>query len=110
LSKRNTLRHPRSIILDSTDELQIKKAMDGEADRAKDLEFILSQPRGRRWVYDLLHDWCHVGRLSHVPNDTHSTAFNEGARSVGERLLEELRSKHHALWITMLEENNVTTE
>ena len=64
-----------------------------------------SQPRGRRWVYELIYGLCHISRLSHYPGDTHTTAFNEGARAVGERLQEELRSRHFDAFILMLEEN-----
>ncbi len=110
MSKLRSTKHSKPIVKDSNDELQIKKAMDGEKDRERDLAFIMGAPRGRRWLYELIHTRCHVGNLSHVPRDTHSTAFNEGARSVGEALLEEVRSNHHALFIKMLEENDVRDE
>lgn len=90
--------------------MQIKQAMDGEKDRERDLAFLMGAPRGRRWMHELIFTKCHVGHISHVPRDTHSTAFNEGARSIGEALLEEIRSKHHALYIKMLEEHDVRDE
>lgn len=99
------LTHGRKTVTDSEDADQLKSAQDGEKDRDRDLAFIMSQPRGRRWMYELVFDVCHVSRLSHYPGDTHTTAFNEGARSVGERLQEELRSRHFDAFITMLEEN-----
>lgn len=110
MSKLNTTRYSKPVVTNSSDELQIKAAMDGEKDREKDIQFLLSQPRGRRWLHGLIYDKCHVGSLSHVPRDTHSTAFNEGARSVGEALQEEIRSNHHALYLKMLEENDVRTD
>lgn len=110
MSKRRVTRHSRPVVVDSSDEAQLKQAMDGEKDAARDLDFILSQPRGRRWLYGLIFNTCHVHHGSHVPSDTHSTAFNEGARSVGTALLEEIRSNHHSALITMLEENDVRDE
>lgn len=107
MSKLTSTKHSREIIRDSNDEIAIKKVIDGEKDRERDLAFLLGAPRGRRWLHDLIYIKCHVGQLSHVPRDTHSTAFNEGARSVGEALLEEIRSNHHALYLKMLEENDV---
>ena len=106
MSKIASSKRTRTVVKDSNDELQIKKAMDGEKDRERDLAWIMGQPRGRRWIYETLFVTCHVNHLSHVPRDTHSTAFNEGARSVGQKVLEELRTKHHALYIKMLEEND----
>ena len=110
MSKRRVTKHTRPVVTNSNDEVQIKKAEDGEKDRARDLAFILSSPRGRRWLYELIFSRSHVNRLSHVPRDTHSTAFNEGARSVGESVLETIRHEHHAAFITMLEENDITSE
>ncbi len=107
MSKLSHTKRSKPVVRDSNDELQIKKAIDGDKDRERDLNFIMGSPRGRRWIYELIHTKCHVGQISHVPRDTHSTAFNEGARSVGNALLEELRSAHHALYIKMLEENDV---
>lgn len=107
MSKLTSTKRSKPIVRDSTDELQIKQAMDGEKDRERDLHFVMLQPRGRRWIYDLIYVKCHIGQISHVPDDTHSTAFNEGARAIGNALLEEVRGNYHALYIKMLEENDV---
>jgi hypothetical protein len=110
LSKQRTTKRSPQIIRDSGDEEQVKKTMAAEKDQEYDLTFIMSAPRGRRWLYGMIFNTCHVSSISHVPGDTHSTAFNEGARAVGETLLEELRSQHHALYIKMLEENDARDE
>lgn len=106
MTKRTTIKRHGPKIADTSDKDQVAAAEKHEQGVTLDIGFVMSQPRGRRWLHSLIYDKCHVGRLSHVPRDTHSTAFNEGARSVGEALLEELRSAHHALYITMLEEND----
>ena len=96
----------RKVVYDASNEAQVKAAEKDSEDREKDLAWILSSPRGRRWVYDLVHEKAHVRSLSFVPRDTHATAFNEGARSVGEALLEEVRSNHFGAFKQMMEENH----
>lgn len=92
---------------DASDPAQIAKAEKEAEDRARDLDYILKEPRGRRFLYELIYDTCHVGRLSHIPGDSDSTAFNEGARSVGEALLEAIRVRSKPLYLKMLEENHL---
>ena len=93
------------VVKDSTDPGQIQKAVDQEEDRKHDVEHILSSERGRRWFYEIAYVRCHVSASSHVPNCSDSTAFNEGARSVGESLVEEARANCPNLFIQMLQEN-----
>lgn len=91
---------------DASDPAQIAKAEKAETDRQRDLDYILKEPRGRRFLYELIYGTCHVGRLSHIPGDSDSTAFNEGARSVGESLLEQVRTQAKAKYMLMHEENH----
>jgi hypothetical protein len=91
---------------DASDPAQVAKAQKDEADRQRDLDYILREPRGRRFLYGLIYDTCHVGRLSHIPGDSDTTAFNEGARAVGEALLEQIRTQAKAKYMLMLEENH----
>jgi len=100
----------RKVVYDASDEAQVKAAERDSEDREKDLSYILKEPRGRRWLYDLVFGTCHMHSLSMVPRDTHSTAFNEGARSVGESVLEEIRTKHFGAFMQMMEENHDPTE
>ena len=95
----------RTILYDASDEAQVAKAEKDAADREQDLDYILKEPRGRRWLYGLVYDQCHYDRVSHVPTDTHSTAFNEGARAVGASILSDLRERYPAKYLQMLEEN-----
>lgn len=95
----------RTVVTDSSDEAQVTKAQKEQEDRDRDLSYILKEPRGRRWLYELIFATCHVSHLSHVPGDVHSTAFNEGARSIGERVLAEIQSRDFGKYLAMLEEN-----
>jgi len=91
---------------DASNEAHIAKAKKEQADRERDLDYVLKEPRGRRFLYELIYGTCHVGRLSHIPGDSDSTAFNEGARSVGEALREQIRTQAKAKYMLMLEENH----
>jgi hypothetical protein len=91
---------------DASDPEQVAKAEKLEADVQRDLDYILKEPRGRRFLYGLIHDTCHIGRVSHVPGDSDSTAFNEGARAIGEALLEQIRTRAKAKYMLMLDENH----
>jgi hypothetical protein len=101
MSKRKKVR-----LYDASDPEQVK-AREAEAeDQDRDILFIASQPRGRRWLYNLMFDRGHKDRISHVPIETESTAFNEGARSVALSVEEELRTASSALYMKTLEENH----
>ena len=39
------------------------KAEKRQDDQDADLDYILAKPRGRRWLYHLTHEDCHVDRL-----------------------------------------------
>lgn len=60
--------------------------------RKQDLEDIgalLSKREGARFFSRLLK-LCGVYRISYVPGDTHTTAFNEGQRNIGNIVLADL--------------------
>lgn len=94
-----------SDLYDASDEEQVKAAQKVQDDEAKDIDFLLGKPRGRRWLYRLAHEDCHVDRPSLVPGDPESTAFNEGARSIGLAILEDIRMRSPNAYMKMLEEN-----
>jgi hypothetical protein len=91
---------------DASDPAQIKKAEQEYEDREKDLDWILSEPRGRRFLYDLIYGVCHVDNLSHVPGDTNTTAFNEGGRAIGTALQSKIRERSLTKYFLMLKENH----
>lgn len=106
MSKKLTVKRSAPPITDTSDAEQIKKAQDHERSVEADLGWLMSQPRGRRYIHKLIYEVAHKDAPSHVPNDPNSTAYNEGARSIGVALEEELRAHHFDAFITMLEENH----
>ena len=93
-------------IYDASDKEQVRKAQLAEEDVEKDIDFVMSQPRGRRWVYRLLYDptLSHIESQSFVTGIAAATAFNEGARSVGSRILADVK-RQPKMYLKMLEEN-----
>jgi hypothetical protein len=95
----------RKVVWDASDEAQVAAVEAQEKDRERDLQWILSSDRGRRWIYSLCYENCHVDAPSFCGDDTHGTAFNEGGRAIGAALLETVRNKHFSAFIKMIEEN-----
>lgn len=91
---------------DASDPEQIRKAELAADDQDKDIDYILARERGRRWLYNLIWEQCHHNLPSHTPGDTHSTAFNEGARSVGNTVEELIKRRSPKMYFKMLEENH----
>jgi len=79
----------KSLVKNAADETQVKEAEVKEKygrDRdLDDIDFVLSTHKGRRFFWRML-SVCGVFKLSFV-NDPYGTAFNEGARSVGNQFL-----------------------
>lgn len=91
---------------DANNPEHVRKAELKQEDIDKDIEFVLSKDRGRRWLYNLIWHQGHIALASHVPGDVHSTAFNEGARSLGVALHEQIRIASPKMYLKMLEENH----
>ena len=85
------------------DEDQLNKAQEADADLEQDIIKLMELQRGRRWIFNLIHEICHAGQSSHVPGDSDSTAFNEGARVVA--LAVEADARPSPNFIKMLQEN-----
>ena len=94
------------VVHDSSDERQVKKAQALQEDKERDVAFILKEERGRRFMYDLIFNDCHMMATSHVPASSDSSAYNEGARQVGIALYNKCRDASKSLTLTMLEENH----
>ncbi len=58
-------------------------------DEIDELLWLMSDPRGRRWIWRRLGE-VGVYRQSLVPGDFAGTAFNEGQRSVGLKLINQI--------------------
>tara|TARA_R110002096_G_scaffold58166_3_gene146824 strand:- start:1571 stop:1864 length:294 start_codon:yes stop_codon:yes gene_type:complete len=91
---------------DASNPEHVRKAELKQEDEGKDIEFVLSKDRGRRWLYNLIWIDGHISSPSHVPGDVNSTAFNEGARSLGVALHEQIRVASPKMYLKMLEENH----
>jgi len=96
----------KHVVTNSSDKAQIAKAEDQALDIERDLEWVLSSMRGRRWVYELVYEKAHVSGGSHVSGCSDSTAYNEGGRAIGNAVLEDIRLKHPKQFLKMLEENH----
>lgn len=91
---------------DASNPEDVARAKKNEADAEKDIDFIASQPRGRRWLYRLIFEAGHMSSQSYVPASFDATAFNEGARSIGRVIHENLRANNPKAYMQMLEENH----
>ena len=94
-------RDRRLTVQDTSDPDQVETSQRLSDDREGDLLSVLKDPRGRRWLSDLVFVLCHINVRSYVPHDATQTAFNEGARSVGLAVWEQVLSKHPE-WATKL--------
>lgn len=93
---------------DASDEDQVTRREREEQDRVADWAYILKEPRGRRWLYNLIYNTCHTSAQSLNLTDRSEvlTAFNEGSRSIGCLLLEEIRVHYPEAHKLMHEENH----
>lgn len=74
---------------------------DAEAEQRR-LNAILSTADGREWMWNHL-GMCGVFQSTYASN-THDTAFNEGRRSIGLRLLADLQEHTFKLYQSMEKE------
>lgn len=95
----------RKVLYDASNPEHVERAQAEDRDLDKDLTYIMAEPRGRRWLHNFLFVVCHVDRISHVPTDPHTSAFNEGGRAVGLALQEEIRRVQPDKYLLMLKEN-----
>jgi hypothetical protein len=93
------------IVTNNEDEQQIKRAEDSEKALQRGLEAIMNNELSRRWLYDRLQTFAHMDANSHVPGCSDSTAFNEGARSVGQAIIIEIRDTYPNQYMKMLEDS-----
>lgn len=71
--------------------------------QVEDLRFVMSTPAGRRFVHRVL-GLCGTFRLSFTGEQTHTTAFNEGKRSLGNQLFAEVEAVSPEAFVDMLRE------
>ena len=81
-------------VKNAADPGQVKKA--GAAEREKrrqqlyDVRTVAQSPAGRRVLWRILHEFCHIDQSSSDPRSGSQTYFFEGERSVGLSLKSDL--------------------
>lgn len=93
---------------DASDETQIKKR-DLELKRREQswrdaLQDLLKTPPGRNWMWNVLSE-ADIFRTSFVAGDSHASAFNEGKRALGLRLLADIQRLAPDAFFLMSREN-----
>lgn len=82
----------KALVQNASDPQQVKNAGRDEKELKRrernDIEFLLSSPQGRRFLWKLLCE-CGIYELSYV-QDSDMTAFNEGRRTVGNNILSDI--------------------
>lgn len=69
---------------------QRQEARDSELARKYSIELAMSTPMGRRFIWDQLAS-CHVFSMSYTPGSFDATAFREGERNIGQRLMMDVQ-------------------
>lgn len=82
---------------------QSKKDENARALELADVLFVMGDPAGRRHIWRQLNR-AGVYTPSYVAGDPYQTAFNEGQRNAGLRLLADVMEVAHAQYTQMLEE------
>lgn len=81
-----------------------KEAKFQEGQRREVMVSIMSVGPGRAWIWDILIS-CHVFASSYT-NDPYRTAFYEGERNVGLRLLNDVMGSSPDQYVQMVKEAN----
>lgn len=74
-----------------------------------DLRFVMESKTGRRFFFALLSSHG-IYELSYTRGDTHETAFREGMRNIGNKLLADCQAASIELYAKMIEENKEEAE
>jgi len=83
---------------------QEKEARAKEAQDDAVVQSLMSTPAGRAWVRELLEQ-CHVFHASFT-GEALGSAFREGERSIGLRLLAAVMRAHPEAYVQMMKESN----
>lgn len=74
-----------------------------EARRKNVVGALMENPEGRAWIYAKLEE-CHIWGSSFTPGAPDLTAFREGERNIGLRLLADVMAEAPAQYVTMVRE------
>lgn len=81
-----------------------KEEMIARIKRLDDIRWILSNAKGRRFLWWVL-ELCGVFRASYVSRDSNQTAFNEGNRDIGIRVLATVQAADSKAYSQMQDEH-----
>ena len=98
-------------MIDPVDQREAKRSKKQTAQRMRDqevratvLKVLMSDPKGRRYIWLELEE-SNVFSLSYVQGSFDLTAFNEGKRLFGNRLLNDVQKLFPEDFIRMVREN-----
>ena len=98
----------KPLVSDASDEGQVRHAerkfKHSREVELNDLCFVLGSIQGRRFVWRYLEE-CGVMRTSFNGELTHSTAFAEGSRNVGLKMLADVNEALPSAYLQMVEES-----
>ena len=93
---------------DLGDAKEVKRAKRQHKNKAtiarEELVLILKQQEVRNFIWTLLED-CGINAISFRGEATHETAFNEGARNVGNKLIARLDDAQKHTYMKIYTEN-----
>lgn len=94
---------------DSSDPAQVNKARKEAARRLRShlevVRTIMSTKQGRAWMYDKLSE-AHIWTPSFAPGDQFVTAYKEGERNAGLKLLGDIQAAAPDQYIAMVNESS----
>jgi len=94
---------------DAFDPVQVNKARQkaARANRARQevVAGLMSTKAGRLWIFDTLVG-CHIFTPSFVQGDPGASAFRDGERNVGLKLMADIMASAPDLWVKMNKEGN----
>lgn len=92
-------------VRNSSDENQVKDADRKDFNRQQrevdDLTWVLSEKKGRRFLWRFLSENCRVFKTCYS-QDTNETYFLEGNRNVGLKLMDEINEINPDLYVKMI--------
>lgn len=92
-------------LAEKREQRRVTKAKEREESRKRALGSLLATVDGRLYVWDQLES-CHIFTMSYAPNSFDQTAFREGERNVGNRLLTDIMRWYPASYLQMTKENS----
>ncbi len=94
--------------MDLGDAKEVKKAKrkhkNAETIAREDLALLLTQREVRNFIWTLL-ELCGINKISFRGEETHGTAFNEGARNVGNQIIALVDDARAHTYMKMYTEN-----